>query len=86
MKKIIIAFFLYNSAICLDVVVIPTTIVIIADQLEEIDKINKEEKKQHENRPSNCPSGSSRKVKIALISASATVISAVIYLIIHLTK
>lgn len=87
MKKIILVFLIYNSSFSLDMAVIPTTIIIIADELKKIDEIvQEEEKKEVEDRPSNCPSGSSTKVKVALISASATVLSAIIYLIIHLTK
>jgi len=88
MKKIMLAFFIFNSAICLDMAVIPTAIVMVTEEIQKIDKISSDSKtmENKESIQSKCPLGSSTKVKVALISASATVISAIIFLIIHLTK
>lgn len=85
MKKLIFLYFLSFPVFSLEHVnEAHLAVVIVQENVNEID--NKIQSEMQESPQSKCPSGSSTKVKVALISASATVISAVILLIIHFTK
>lgn len=84
MKKLFFIYFL-SSSLLLPLEHVNEAHLVIEIVQDEVKKIESDSKAEQESpvQQSKCPSGSSTKVKVALISASATVISAVILLIIH---
>ena len=95
MKRLLL-FLVISPLHCLDLQDVHYGLTIITQQVKQIDELIQEEKKEAQTQTSpvtpqtphsnRCPSGSSTKVKVALISASASIITAGIYLIIHFTK